>query len=67
MILKGVFLLEKNPFLEKEVEEEEEDYVRYKPFLPSTLTESQKKRNLKGIELVRKSLEKIKPIKIRYR
>jgi len=61
--------LEKNPFLENEDQEEEEEiyekYVYHKPSRTEELTEAQKKRNLKGIGILMNNLKKIKPIKIR--
>jgi len=53
--------LEKNPFLENE---EEEEYVVHKPFKKETLTEAQKKRNFKGINMVQEVLKKIVPRRV---
>ena len=59
--------MEKNPFLEKDEddeEEKEEPYVVPKPFKQETLTEAQKRRNLKGIKTVQEDLKKIVPLRV---
>ena len=50
--------IEENPFLDDETKE----YV-YKPYIKENLTEAQKKRNLKGIKLVKEALKKVIPYK----
>ena len=47
----------KNPFLEEE-EKEEEEYIVHKPFQKETLTEAQKERNFKGLDMVKEALRK---------
>lgn len=44
-----------NPFLDKE---EENTYKVPKPYQKEELTEKQKKRNFKGLELVKEALKK---------
>jgi len=57
--------LEKNPFLENEEKDDNddlpEDYVIHKPFKKEELTEAQKKRNFKGLELMKEALKKAIP------
>lgn len=56
--------LKYNPFLdeeEKKEEEEEEKYVAHKPVEKYTLTEAQKKRNFKGLEMLKEAIKKAKP------
>jgi len=48
-----------NPFLEEE--EKEEPYVVRKPFKKEEITEAQKKRNFKGLDMVKEALEKVVP------
>ena len=45
-----------NPFLD---EKEEEEYVVHKPLQKETLTEAQKKRNFKGLDMVKEALRKV--------
>jgi len=47
--------LEKNPFLDKE---EDETYEVYKPRPKEKITEAQRKRNLKGLKLMKETLKK---------
>ena len=54
--------MEKNPFLEEE--EKEEPYVVHKPFKKEELTETQKKRNFKGLELIKEALKKVVPRRV---
>lgn len=54
--------MEKNPFLEEE--EKEEPYVVQKPFKKEELTEAQKKRNFKGIDMVKEALKKVVPRRV---
>jgi len=57
--------LDKNPFLEENHEEEkEEPYVIQKPFKKEELTEAQKKRNFKGLELIKEALKKVVPHRV---
>ena len=55
-------MLGENPFLEDE--EKEENYVVHKPFKKEELTEAQKKRNFKGIDMVQEALKKIVPRRV---
>ena len=48
--------MEENPFLN-----EEEEYVTRKPTKEYELTEAQKKRNFKGLELVKEAIRKAIP------
>jgi len=58
-------LLGENPFLENEEQKEEkEEYVVHKPFKKEELTEAQKKRNFKGIDMVQEVLKKIVPRRV---
>ena len=52
--------MEKNPFLEDDEDEEEieETYVVHKPFKKQELTEAQKERNFKGLDLFKEALKK---------
>ena len=54
--------MEKNPFLEED-DDDEEEYVYHKPVSIETLTEAQKKRNIKGVELLKNNLKKVIPPK----
>lgn len=55
--------MKENPFLEKE-EENRKYYTTCKPFQKEELTEAQKKRNLKGLKLVKEALEKVIPFRV---
>lgn len=52
-----------NPFLEDD-DKEEEPYVIHKPYKKETITEAQKRRNLKGIDMVQETLKKIVPRRV---
>ncbi len=48
--------MEENPFLQ-----DEDRYEVRKPFKKEELTEAQKKRNFKGLELMKEALKKVIP------
>ena len=50
--------MEDNPFLEGEKEEKENTYEVCKP-IKKEITESQKKRSFKGLELFKEALKKV--------
>ena len=59
-----------NPFLENEEEKEDKEIdsgyceVR-KPYSKEELTEAQKKRNFKGLELMKEAIKKARPFRVK--
>ena len=52
---------EYNPFTDDEEEIKERIYLK-KPYQKKTITQTQKERNLKGIKMVRETLEKTRRV-----
>lgn len=52
-----------NPFLKEEEQKEEKEYIP-KPYQKEELTEAQKERNFRGLKIIKKALEKIKPFRV---
>jgi len=55
--------IEENPFLNNEEKENDEYYEIRKPHKKEELTESQKKRNFKGLEMMKEAIKKAIPFR----